>query len=351
MEGFLIITNSTEMADVGYTTITSDEERVNIEPLYDGKNKILVILFLLFCGIGIFGNTMAIVTFLSCSQMRKKPINIFFTHQSVIDLIVCVFTVAEELIVELAINGQGICHLFHSKTLSNIALYTSTYNFVMLTIERQSAIVNPLQYQPEKVMKRLPMTFALEWLAMALVFAFTPATTVYRNGVCMVSMRMWGTVFMDLVLPYLFIISTCMPVGVMVVCYLRMIRALYRSSKTFKSTPGQANSIKLHAAQINLFQTCLLMLIVFLTCWLTSQSAVLLYILDKYSSLSNDHYSIGRLMVLINSVINPYIWAIRYDEFQNQLIHLFRLGKTVTKVNESTINMPHVSKRNATAEY
>ena len=263
----------------------------------------------------------------------------------------CVFTVAEESIIELAINGQGICHLLNSKTLSNIALYTSSYNFVMLTIERQSAIVNPLQYRPEKVMKRLPMIFALEWLAIIAVFAFAPATTVYQHGVCMVAMKMWGTIYMDLVIPYLLTIAICIPVAVMVVCYLRMIRALYRSSKSFKSTPGQTNSKKLHAAQMNLFQTCLIMLIVFLACWLTSQSAVLMYILDRYPGLSNDHYSIGHLMVLINSEINPYIWAIRYDEFQKQLIHLFGLGRCVVKENKSKINIPHESKRKPATQY
>ena len=349
MEALLTIAYSTEKTNVSDTTITSDGERVNIESLYDGKDDIFVILILLFCGIGIFGNVIAIITFLSGSHLRKKPINVFFTHQSVIDLMVCVLTVAEESIIELAINGQGICHLLNSKTLSNIALYTSTYNFVMLTIERQSAIVNPLQYQAEKVMKRLPMIFALEWLTIIAVFAFAPATTVYQHGVCMVTMKMWGTIYMDLVIPYLLTIAICIPVAVMVVCYLRMIRALYRSSKSFKSTPGQTNSKKLHAAQMNLFQTCLIMLIVFLACWLTSQSAVLMYILDRYPGLSNDHYSIGRLMVLINSVINPYIWAIRYDEFQNQLIHLFGLGRCVAKGNESKINIPRESKRKAAA--
>ena len=313
---------TTDAASFWNTSAFADDvdDLIPEDSLFDGKRDIIVKLLYAFSSVGIFGNITAVVVFLSGAHLRRKPINIFFVHQSLIDICACLFTIIEEVIAEFGINGIITCHLFISKTCSAVALYTSTYNLTMLTIERHFAIVKPLQYNTDKVMARMPILFIGEWFFIIVVFLFAPITTVYQNGVCLVIFRLAGTILIDMMSPYLFTVAIVIPLVVMSICYWRMIRALFKSSASFDNT--NPNAVKLRAAQVNLFQTCLIMLVVFLGCWLTSQSAMLLYIVGRYPNLGNDHYSIGRLMTLMNSAVNPYIYAIRYDDFKQQMKHL-----------------------------
>ena len=223
---------------------------------------------------------------------------------------------------KLNVSSTLICHLFGTTILSTIALYTSSYNFVILTIERHFAVVNPLHYDSEKLKKRLPLVFIAEWAITCLLFTVFPATTVYQNGMCIHNKRLLGTIFMDIMPIYLITLSIGIPLPTMIICYARMLNVLRKASQSKGTTSVTTNTKAMRSAQINLFQTCIIMLIFFLAAWITDQSALLLIIYGKYRNVENTHFSSGRLMMLIASASNPYIWAFRYDDFQQQMLHI-----------------------------
>ena len=247
----------------------------------------------------------------------------------------------------------GICHLFLSKTASAIALYTSSYNMTALTLERHFAIVDPLGYDPAKVRRRLPLVFLFVWVFCAVALGFVPMSTIYDNnlGICLVTIKLKTTVFWDYISLYVFIIAIAIPLTIMIVCYSRMIHALYTSSRQFnRGGKEQARDInsssvhKLRMAQMNIFQTCLLMILVFLVCWFTLESALILYMLGYYPHLGVTHYSVGWLFIIINSSVNPYIYAFRYDDFKRQVKVLlgFKVAKTVSELStqQTSIKRP-----------
>ena len=287
---------------------------------YTKRSQLLLIIYLFTCSVGVIGNALAIFVFISGRQLTQKPINLFFTHQAFIDLMACAFTILNESLITLNIDGPGICHLSTSNVLGSIALYTSSYNFVILTVERHFAIVNPLHYNSEKLKKRLPLIFIAEWTVVCLLFAVFPAATVYQNGRCILIKRLHGTIFMDIMPLYLFILSIGIPLPTMIICYARMLNVLRKATRPTGTTSVTTNSKAIRSAQINLFQTCIIMLIFFLAAWVTDQSAVLLKFLGTYKTLKNTHFSSARLMMLIASASNPYIWAVRYDDFQKQML-------------------------------
>ena len=95
-----------------------------------------------------------------------------------------------------------------------------------------------------------------------------------------------------------------------------------------KSNQSEADKTS-HAsriAQVNLFETCLIVCVLFFVCWVTVQAAILLYMLDIYPDLSGDHYTSGRLLILFNSCVNPYVYSLRYREFKVQLRILLGCG-------------------------
>ena len=95
------------------------------------------------------------------------------------------------------------------------------------------------------------------------------------------------------------------------------------ASTTNIQTEADRSSHASRLAQINLFETCLIVAVLFFICWVTVQAAIFLYMIDVYPDLSGDHYTVGRLLILFNSCINPYVYTLRYREFKIQLRYLF----------------------------
>ena len=268
---------------------------------------------------GIPGNILTLVVLLSSPILRDKPINLFIIHQSVIDISACIFTLIEECLINNGINGPVICHLFLNKYTSSCTVYVSTYNMAALTIERHFAIQDPLHYDSDKVKKRLPYVFIFLWLFCFAALGHFPVTAVFKDSICYASLKLRQTPFWEWMSLYFTIIGVGIPLSIMVVCYARMFYALYKSSRTIGRKSEVRSIDKLRLAQVNLIQICFIMIVLFLICWATGLSAFLLFTLNYYKTLSNTHYSVGMLMVILNSGLNPYIYVFRYDDFKNQL--------------------------------
>ena len=184
-----LLTNTTEPLPDYQTTWTSEAEfrltnrLLNVLPI-DITNYIV-------CIVGIFGNIVSIFVLMSSPHLRRKPVNVFMTHQACIDLMACIVTLIEEVL-----NSYGekfvkpfLCHVFLSKSGSMLFLYTSTYNLLALTIERHFAIVNPLNYFPDVVLKRLPYGFVGIWAVTILGTTYIPSATVVKGSRCLVGLK------------------------------------------------------------------------------------------------------------------------------------------------------------------
>ena len=211
---------------------------------------------------------------------------------------------------------------------SMYALYASTYNLTCLTIERYRAIINPLHYNNEVVLRRLPYIFVSIWLLTCLGTVYIPIATVMKDGVCVMAAKMRGNWLWDFYPVYSLVIALLIPGLIMVVCYVRMFLVLRRSLRNIRAAGNGCHDVqnidKLRLAQRNIFETCFVIMLFYLVCWITKDSALLLYASNVYSDIGNVHYTIGRLMIVVNSCLNPYIYGIRYNDFKQQLKHLCR---------------------------
>ena len=175
----------------------------------------------------ITGNILTIVVLCSSQYLRKKPINRFLIHQSVIDLIACCVTIFEEMAAKLNLVYPVICQLFLSKICSVMMLYVSTYNMICMTIDRHFAITDPLHYDVHKVRRRLPAVFLFTWVFGIGVMLFVPITTVIQDGVCLPAHKLLGTDLWEYYYsPHSFIIALIIPLVIIIICYTRMYVAL-----------------------------------------------------------------------------------------------------------------------------
>ena len=297
--------------------------------LYPPRTALWLSAFLVSSAVGIPGNLLTVFIIVNSKSLRCKPINMILAHQAFVDIMVCVVTIVEEVAANYVVNPAipFLCHYILTKTTNTLCFFTSTYNITLLSIERYLAIIDPMNYDTEKVKKRLPYVFIGEWLLCGVAFMIVPYHTIIRNGKCLMGYRMIGTFLWDLYSPYEFSLAFALPLIISLYCYSRMLVCLHQSARgSIGATKDSksANTDKLRLAQLNIFKTCLTVIFAFIVCWSLAEVSVFLYLVGVYETLATQQYVIGHFLILLNSVINPYIYAIRYDEFKIELKSYFR---------------------------
>ena len=321
--------NVTELYDT-YNSNVTDESYVD-EYIYGKRVDTFRILSYFFGVFGFPGNVLAIIVLGSSPHLYNKPINRILMHQSFIDAMSCVFMLVEEYFVSERIVAPYICHYMLARVFAGTPMYVSTYNIVFMTIERYLAVSNPLGYDSDKVKRRLPYIFISIWIGVYIALAIVPATTIIKDGQCRVAYYIIGTFWAKYYGIHCFVISIVIPLIIMGYCYMKMFLALSSSLSMGASSSLDKNASatvhKSRLAQMNIFQTCLTVTVVFVLCWATNESCLMAFILDIYKSFAGTHCSVGRILIGVNSCLNPYIYALRYTEFKQQLRKLMHLQK------------------------
>ena len=192
---------------------------------------------------------------------------------------------------------------------------------MFLTLERYWAIKKPLQYDQDKVRARLPFIFTMAWVIGLLSLWPTFGTARAIDGGCRLYYDLTSPILFKLMTPYYCTIAMIIPATVMMYSYISIGLSLSKSQQFGKDQSNaklQVTSNKLKKAQINLLQTCVLLMILFVLCWMCVTINFMLFtfeILNLYGTF----YHVGMFFVILNSCLNPLIYSARYSEFQNQI--------------------------------
>ena len=110
------------------------------------------------------------LSFISIFVFRSKPANIMMINQSCLDTLSCIISLAIEFTNDVTIVETSsrffqdvFCNIWISTYAFWAVMFSSAYNLVFLSLERYFAITNPMKYDREKVMKRLPIIICVAW--------------------------------------------------------------------------------------------------------------------------------------------------------------------------------------------
>ena len=302
----------------------------SFDVIYGKTDKLVETLMYIIAASAIPGNILTILVLTSSKKLRNKPINVFLIHQSCIDTLACIFTFVEQILRHQNTLNLLQCKIFLTKVASSVCLYTSTYNITALTIERFLAIKDPLGYNPTKVLRRLPLVFLSIWCISILSQLIILITTTVKYNYCLPVYKIHYTFWIDYIGYQNLNISLVIPLSIMIYCYSRIFSAMLKSTNLKSS-----QSDKMRSAQRNMLETCLIITILFVICWMTNELGLLLAIVRYYENLNNKIYRYGRLLILLNSGINPYVYVVRYDDFKTQLKTLLSWKHSNTKKEET----------------
>ena len=104
------------------------------------------------------------------------------------------------------------------------------------------------------------------------------------------------------------------PLIILIYCYGRIVWVLTRRMDSKLSSAGSIDTFHL-----NTIKTLLLVALCFVICWSNNQIFYLMYNLGYDSDFKSTYYNFTVLMVFLNSTINPFIYLIKYKDFQNAL--------------------------------
>ena len=295
-------------------------------------------LYIITASFGLPGNIFTICVLLSSAQIRSKPVNIFIIHQSIIDTCVCVVTILTHHFhsMDLIPTSSGrwfICTMWLTKSIMWSCMQCSGYNLMFLTLERYWAITNPLKYDADKVRKRIPFVFIACWIIAFLTIAPNSAFNRIVNGQCRAFYVITESWMLKVLSAYFLLVACVVPGGVMIGAYAAIGLSLKRS-EAFQRSDTAASSKKLKQIQMNLLQTCVILVVMFVLCWLNHVIRFVLLTGSYFLHLRTTYYPSTLFFIILNSCLNPFVYCVRYKEFQDRVAVLFRL-KVIEPVSTS----------------
>ncbi|XP_006819709.1 galanin receptor 2a-like [Saccoglossus kowalevskii] len=321
------------------TPITNTTNNTSSVLASAGEMSFLNIIFGLVGIIGLLGNLLVCVVFLRVRHLRTLT-NYLIVHQAIIDLTSSALTVLAYLGPQFiytsdSIGGEIICRFWKSAYLFWSTAIASALNLTVITLERYSAIIYPLHYVNIFTFKRVVGILVAEWLCALIFKSFNFYVQHFDHGICL-SKKIWFNAefgrFVGIVnVTAQFII----PLLIMSVAYTRCIMALRKRSIADVQMGSADASLK--RASKNVLKMLVVVFLAFILCWGPNQVMFLSFCLGFKLDFGSKLYHASVILVYTNSSVNPFIYALKYKQFQNGVRLIFGCKSRNGVENTSTV--------------
>ncbi|XP_006819711.1 galanin receptor 2a-like [Saccoglossus kowalevskii] len=294
---------------------------------------LLNIVFGLIGILGLLGNLLVCVVFLRVRHLRTLT-NILIVHQAIIDLTSSAIAVLAYLGPQFnytsnSIGGEIICRVWKSGYLFWSTSFVSSTNLVVITLERYSAIIHPLHHTNLFTVKRVIVILITEWLCALAFKSFNIYVQYFDRGLCFPIKIWFNAEFGRFVGITNVIAQFIVPLLVMSVAYTRCIMALRKKSGADVQVGDHEQDSQLKAdsslkrASRNVLKMLVMVFVAFALCWGPNQIMFLSFCLGFKLDFGSTLYHASVISVYVNSSVNPFIYALKYKQFQNGVRLIF----------------------------
>ena len=319
------------------TTPTLREANVSLPKSY------VLVAYSSIAAIGIVGNAFALFIIIRSVNMRQKFTNILIANQSCIDLMTSVLIL---IIKSLHISGghlsgiaaELLCRFWTSELPLWSLVISSSYNLMAMTVERYIAIVHPIFYHTSFTTKRTILLACAAWLPGFILMLLTVVPTAgVIDGRCYV-MAIFASVFwMKVCGVALFVFQYLLPIVVFISCYVRMFMEMRNQVHPQASGVVAHASVQKARARRNILKTLFVVVVGYLLCNSFNQVSFLAFNFGAPLDFSSHYYNFTVIAMLANCCINPFLYALQYHTFQNELRKLFcRRDNAASSIGETS---------------
>ena len=144
------------------------------------------------------------------------------------------------------------------------------------------------------------------------------------RGVCRVYSFWPSVLFSSIFGVFLVIIEFIGPLVILIYCYGRIVWVLTRRiDSTLQPTSSKTDTFLL--ARTNTLKTFFLISIGFVACWSCAQSFYLMFNIGYHADLNGTFFNVAILIAFFNCTINPFIYLIKYKDYQRALKHCWKV--------------------------
>ena len=266
----------------------------------------------------VVGNSLVILVILK-SRSMKTPMNYLLLNLAVADLTAGVF-LAPSLMLEPTttyppgLTGEVLCRLFTSGYLAWAAFFPSAYSLVFIAFERYYAIIKPYSIRHRITIKNLKIFIPACWIIGAILSVPNLLLIEFNNRDLVCRWNWQAPVNKAFCTCWLSVVGLC-PTAILLALYSRVIRRLWLEKHT--------NSVTLQAVRRSrkkITKTMLLLSAIYVICWFPdSMRHILEFYLPSRVSFSSTSSNVFHCPVLLNSTVNPFIYAFQFANFKREL--------------------------------
>ena len=284
--------------------------------------------------LGAFGNGIVIYLIATRHQLRTKT-----------NFMVSSLAVSDILVILVLIPSFLVCLYFKCdnrslKILYDGFLYVSVCNLCCITLDRYLAVTRPLKYRTRIIRLPVKTMITISWI-LPTTISLVPIIWSYSSAnieTQKVNNKIYYTIQV--------VLFMCCPCLIMLIAYAvifniarKKIQHIRREiengviASTIYSNSISASSAREGKASLKVFGTVVVM---FVACWsLTAFRTIVMQY--KLMEVSWNVTNISRLLLVANSAINPFIYALWKNDINKEINKLFRRVLPLVKSRPVTV--------------
>ncbi|KAM8960797.1 putative G-protein coupled receptor 150 [Pelodytes ibericus] len=319
------VINSTMSPNQTSQNTSSDHGQAVKTPQYN--RQLLVIALVIILVVSLVGNS--VVLYMTCGGKAKKnkikkKVNFLYANLAVADLFVSIMAYFATILMELMdyewLAGDVFCRIY--KTFQISALYASSNMIVIIALQRQHVIKNPLK-------KPLPTRICVVtgWLLAFLcsipfpiVFRLQVTEHGYECTDIFAQLPKWH--FQAYTMYYL-VTAFFLPFCILTVAYIRILWVIWRKSNTRRYPKLEQENCQLpsnqslkvsstnsciHRARVKTLKMSLVIITLFMVCELPYIIAGGAVAFEIITEPNEKIIAVLDIFLVINSSINPYVY-------------------------------------------
>ena len=328
------------------TDITSMSPRVmDAGNVTNSSNFNIKIAYLSIGLLGMFGNFVVICVITRSPTLRRKSTNILILNQSLIDFCAAFFVIAYAMLRNFPGSADRItkdifCRLWFSSLFMWSLFVSSTYNLVVLTLDRYVALVHPIVHRNRCSRKILYIIMAIIWFfGLYQASYIIPLSGVMESGErCKIGgypspeiQRFVGV--LEFTLQYF------IPLFIFTFAYARIALVLRHGLRTTGDNGVHGRSDRreerMLEASRKVFKTLLTVSVSFVVCWSPNQILYVMFNFGVRVDFESTLYYVSIILAVLNCCVNPIIYSLRYEEFQRELLRQVRCWNSASSESSS----------------
>ncbi|XP_050442474.1 opsin, ultraviolet-sensitive-like [Adelges cooleyi] len=300
------------------------------EPTSAFKHYIMGIMYTIIMVVGCFGNALVIIMYIRCKSLQT-PANILIMNLAVCDF----FMLAKSPVVIYNSFYQGPalgkygCKIYGF--LAGVTGIGSIMTLAAISLDRYYVIVHPLNTAVKTTKPRARILIGLIW-TYGIVFSIIPTLDLGLNHFVpegYLSSCGFDYLSEDInekrFLLIFFTAAWVVPFGLISVCYIQILAAVWRTNELAASRYGQ--EVEKRKTEIRLGYVVVGVIMLWFLSWTPYAFMALLGVFDQKDYITPDTSMIPALFCKTAACVDPWVYAITHPKFKKELIKLFSKKK------------------------